>query len=130
MIITEIWKPIPEQESYFISSWGRIWSDESQIFLRPYIHKSRNNYYWRSTIKGKKYINHLLMGHIFMEKEFLELQLLHPDKRIQMDHLDTNTLNNNLNNFEWVTESVNKIRMHRNRKSFITFNSNPSNITF
>ena len=116
----EKWKRLKEDNRYLISSWGRIFSLTSEKVIRPYIHKSRSNNYLRVCLREKKYMVHVLVAMNFKAKEYALIKALHPDKIIQVDHNDRNTLNCNVNNVSFLTESENKIHMHET--NIIKFN--------
>ena len=92
--MTEVWKPCLVDSNYLVSSWGRVYSKKSKHLLKPQIDKSRANNYMRVNIKGKKHYLHRLIAGAFLGDQ----------PNMQVDHMDRNTLNNNLSNLRWVTE--------------------------
>lgn len=123
----EKWKRIRGHKSYLISSWGRIFSLKSEKVLRPYIHKSRDNTYLRVEIDSKKYMVHVLVGLHFHFKQMNELQALFPEKELDVDHKDRNTLNCNENNLRWLTHSENISHFHETSK--LKFNGKSYSLT-
>lgn len=115
----ERWKRVQGEKGYLISSWGRIFSLKSERIIRPYLHKSRSNYYLRIELNRKKYLVHCLVANNFLKNQKRELEILFPNANLQVDHLDRNTLNPNLKNLMWKTESENKI--HRHETDIIKF---------
>jgi hypothetical protein len=107
----EKWKRIAQEKGYLVSSWGRIFSLKSSKIMRPYFHKSRSSTYLRVNLGGKKYFVHTLVATNFKKKEFQNMLLENPQATLQVGHDDRNTLNNNLNNISWETESQNKTHM-------------------
>ena len=114
----EKWKPIKGAANYLISSWGRVYSLGSKKFMKAYIHKSRANTYLRVSIRKKKHMVHVLVADHFMAHQKNMLQEIFPEEKLQVNHLDRNTLNCNLSNLNWETESENKIHMHKTNKVF------------
>jgi hypothetical protein len=125
--MSEIWKDIPGQVGYQASNLGRIksldkvitannrWGDAQECFhpsviLATSTSKSRNgNRYERVTLKvanGKRicaYV-HRLVAFAFLRNE---------NYLLQVNHKDGNTLNNNVENLEWVTQSENILHSYR-----------------
>lgn len=95
----EKWKKCKSEKDYLISSWGRVFSLKTGKKLRPYLHKSRCNYYFRIELGGKKYFVHRLVADAFLKND---------NNKPQVDHNDRNTLNNNVKNLSWITEKENK----------------------
>jgi hypothetical protein len=94
----EIWNPIKincdekTYEGYYISNFGRIKYDD--ILKNPTI----SNKYEKISILGKQLLVHRLVAEAFISN---------PENKPQVDHIDTNVLNNNLTNLRWVTPSEN-----------------------
>ena len=115
----ERWKRVKENPQYLISSWGRIFSLKIERLLTPSIDKARCNYYVRIHLDGRKQRVHWLVALNFKRKQYEALKLLYPDAKIQVDHDDRNTLNNNVTNVNFKTESQNKY--HRHETDIISF---------
>lgn len=101
-LINEIWKEIPnhlvnKKNGYLISSYGRIKypkGDVSKGYKQAnYISITLNHATWRI---------HRLVAEVFIPKPIVNTELY-----TQVNHKDTNTLNNCVDNLEWVTPSQN-----------------------
>ncbi len=97
----EIWKPVIGYEGYYnISSFGRIFSVKKnrEIIIKPYI-VSKNGYkscgvtLYKDKILKRKIIARLVA----------EAFIPNPENKPQVNHIDFNSLNNNISNLEWVT---------------------------
>jgi len=109
----EQWKDIKDYQGiYQVSSYGRIksfnkWNGHRFIkeerILKPTLHIERGNYK-RNTIclskkkKRKHFKIHRLVGLAFIPN---------PLNKPEINHIDSNPLNNNVNNLEWVTRQEN-----------------------
>lgn len=98
----EIWKEIPnhlvnKKNGYLISSYGRIKYPKGDVSIgykqANYISISLNHATWRI---------HRLVAEVFIPKPIVNTELY-----TQVNHKDTNTLNNYVDNLEWVTPSQN-----------------------
>lgn len=96
----EKWKPIKGFDGYFISSYGRIWSNKQKArFMEP--HNTGRGYLMIGLyIKNKAYhkLVHRLVAEAFIEN---------PLKLPQVNHKDENKQNNHVNNLEWCTQKYN-----------------------
>lgn len=99
----EQWTRLTYENQFLISSYGRIFCTKTKYFIRPYIHKSRANYYLRVNIGPKKYMLHVLVAKHFVNYVSVD--------HIEVDHLDGNTLNPAAYNLVWSTKSDNKYKM-------------------
>lgn len=110
----EVWKKIEGFDGYAISNFGKILSLERTI-IKSNGRKQRNkelikkthvahNKYYSTTIKNKPLSIHRLLAEHFIPN---------PLNLPCVDHIDQDKSNNQLNNFRWVTYSMNSqnIRM-------------------
>ena len=98
----ELFRDIAGYEGkYQITSWGRVYSVDSQKYLKPEVNEKG---YLRVDLyaeNGKRthYKIHRLVADAFIENKY--------DKP-QINHKDGNKQNNSVTNLEWVTDSENK----------------------
>lgn len=92
-------KQIENFPKYYITSFGRVWSENKHQWLKPTINQQGN--YQREYVSlgrgNKKYI-HRLVAQAFVPN---------PNNYDEVDHIDTNGLNNHANNLRWVTHQQN-----------------------
>jgi len=103
----ETWKNI-EHSDFYVSNWGRVWNIQTKKFIRAHVHKSRANYYLRVNLGKRKKMVHVLVASYFHENVI--------GAKAQVDHKDTNTLNNSATNLKWVTSSENHFLKHLRNK--------------
>lgn len=98
-------------ENYVLSNTGEVYSKKRKIFLKPWLNKIkvikkngtiRYQKYKRIQLskngKTKKFYLHRLLAQYFLEN---------PENKPCVDHIDGDSLNNNLNNLRWATISEN-----------------------
>lgn len=94
----EIFKPIKYNKNYFISNLGRAYVKEhfSTVFIRGKLLKLTVlcTGYQTISIDRKKYLIHRLVAEHFIKKRI---------GRNVVNHKDSNRINNNVSNLEWVT---------------------------
>ena len=87
---------------YAITSHGRVYSYISNRFLKPSINR-RNNKYPRLYINLGRGTENRFYIHQLVAKAFIP----NPENKPEIDHIDTNALNNCINNLRWVTHEEN-----------------------
>lgn len=93
-------QPIENFEDYYITTFGRVWSNKTHRWLKPTVNKNSKNHYREYVSLGrgnKKYI-HRLVAEAFLPKI---------EGCDEVDHIDTNGLNNHVENLKWVTHNQN-----------------------
>lgn len=95
----EMIKQIEEFPNYYITSLGRVWSNYSKKWLTPSINqRGKHKRYYVSLGRGNKRYIHRLVAEAFIPN---------PYNLPEVDHKDTNGLNNNVNNLQWSTHQEN-----------------------
>lgn len=92
-------KQIDNFPDYFITTFGRVWSEKTQRWLKP-IDNNRGSHHrlYISLGRGNKRYIHRLVAEAFIPKvEGCE----------EVDHIDANGLNNYVENLRWVTHNQN-----------------------
>lgn len=87
---------------YAITSHGKVYSYISNHFLKPTINR-RNNKYPRLYINLGRGTENRFYIHQLVAKAFIP----NPENKPEIDHIDTNALNNCINNLRWVTHEEN-----------------------
>lgn len=92
-------KTIEQYPNYLITSFGRVWSNQSQKWLTPTINKRGNHQReYVSLGRGNKEYIHRLVAKAFIPN---------PNNYDEVDHIDANGLNNHADNLRWVTHQQN-----------------------
>ena len=89
---------------YFITEDGGVFRDGKE--LKPYILKKKGKPTYKvvSILNQNKYVHRLVA----------ELYIPNPDNLPEVDHIDTNKINNHYTNLEWVSRKENRDRAIRN----------------
>ena len=95
----EMWKPIKGFDGYYVSSFGRVYSDNKKGVLSA--HTDNCGYWHISLYKNKKRYTKLL--HRFVAEAFVE----NPNGYMEVNHKDENKNNNYAGNLEWCTRKYN-----------------------
>lgn len=114
----EEWKIIPFEDRYEVSNLGNIRNIKTK-----HIKSCRTNKggYLRVTLypSGLTYTVHQLVARVWLSTTYVV--------GLEVDHLDSNKLNNTVNNLEWVTQQENIRRIsERGRKANINGSNNPA----
>lgn len=102
MVAIEIYKDIEGYEGkYQITTWGRVYSVDSERFIKPCENEKG---YLRIDLKDargkrKHHKVHRLVANAFIPNY---------DNKPQVNHKDGNKANNSVTNLEWVTDKENK----------------------
>ena len=92
-------KQIENFPNYYVTTFGRVWSEHSHKFLKPTIDKRGNHQREYVPLgRGNKEYVHRLVANAFIPN---------PNNYEEIDHIDTNGLNNHSNNLKWVTYQQN-----------------------
>ncbi len=99
--IDEVWKDLTDFEGiYKVSNYGRILRIKTNSVLKSSLSSCKKYYRIELCKDGKKYrrlIHRLLCIHF----------LPNPNNYQEINHIDHNSLNNNLNNLEWINDMGN-----------------------
>lgn len=97
----EVWKPIQGFENYYITNYGRVWSTISNRWLKPQLNQRGNHKrYYVSLGRNNKKLVHRLVAEAFLPN---------PYNLPEIDHKDTNGLNNHVNNLRWCSHNENMV---------------------
>lgn len=115
-------KEIPEYPKYLINIHGQVFSTKSNKILTP-IDRSGNGYLSIKLWENNKTVNLLL--HRVLARVFLNLPSL--DSELEVDHIDTNPLNNSLDNLQVLDKNSHKIKTCEDRGHTIGGSNNNKN---
>mgnify|MGYP003659218186 CR=1 FL=1 len=120
----EVWKDIPNYEGlYQVSNFGNVKSLERDIYNKNgnlhYRQKEKLmslniSYHYQKVnlqkdFKSKKYYVHHLVSILFLN------HIPNGSTKIVIDHIDSNKFNNNVNNLQIVSQSINIIKAIKRR---------------
>ena len=92
-------KQIENFPQYYITSFGRVWSENTHRWLKPTINqRGSHQREYVSLGRGNKEYIHRLVAKAFIPN---------PNNYDEVDHIDTNGLNNHADNLRWVTRQQN-----------------------
>ena len=94
--LDEVWSDVAGFPNYLVSSFGRVWSDYSMGFLKPY---SMNGYHIGVGLRlhGRRYSTYV---HQLVAKAFVP----NPRNLPVVRHLDDDPFNNYFENLAWGTQ--------------------------
>jgi len=100
----EEWKDIEDFPNYEVSSWGNVRNKRSGRTLKPRIHKSGEYITHESLLYNEDYPRgkHIRV-HRLVAKAFIPLV----EGKKCVDHIDSNPINNRVENLRWVDKSEN-----------------------
>jgi len=106
----EVWKKYFDWP-YMVSNLGRVTDMKGNIKVLQK-HKCKKDYYYRITlynngVKKKEYV-HRMVGFLFVDGYDNSI------KRTEINHLNKDTLNNIVENLQWVTHSENVLHSYEN----------------
>lgn len=97
----ELFKKIEGFEGYYISTWGRVYSEKVNGFLKPF-----------TTGKGYLKVDLHKNGkrtHKKVHRLVAEAFIPNPLGKPQVNHIDGNKKNNSYTNLEWCTNQENQL---------------------
>ena len=100
-IFNEIWKDIPAYKNYQISNIGRLYNKLSKKFIKG----GSDGRYMRISLKRNDSYYSYYSLHRLVAINFIP----NLENKPYVNHKDSNTFNNRVDNLEWVTQSENMI---------------------
>lgn len=94
------------ENEYSISPNGDVFSKKRNKFLKPYITKRDIYKYVHLYKSGKR-------KEVSVHRLVAETFIPNPENKLMVNHIDGNTLNNSVNNLEWVTNQENQLHAIR-----------------
>lgn len=85
-------------ETHCISKEGEVYKLSSKSYIKLSKHMFKNNAYLDFVVGNKTYLLHRVLAETFIPNK---------NNKDYVDHIDGNTLNNNLTNLRWATASEN-----------------------
>ncbi len=109
----EQWLPIDGYETlYEVSNLGKVRNKHGKLIKGFHQLKPSGLGYWRTTLtkkqKGKHFQTHRLVAAAFIPN---------PENKPQVNHIDYNSINNNVENLEWCTASENERHSRVNKRN-------------
>lgn len=113
----EIWKDIIDYEGlYQVSNLGRVRSCDRYVqhylgkrLVREYILKQTDNHKYYTVTLARNNTRKTSRIHKLVAIHFIE----NPKKYLEVNHIDGNSLNNNVNNLEWCNRSQNQLHAYK-----------------
>lgn len=97
----EIWKPVNGYDGrYWISSFGRVWSNITKKILSAHINSNGYENVQLFKLHGGSQV---VRVHRLVAEAFIQ----NPDNLPEVNHKDENSLNNHASNLEWCTHQYN-----------------------
>ena len=100
----EYMEPWPRNRKFIIYENGQIWSCFRNRFLGVYENGPQG--YWRVSMCGKSYSVHRVVAETFIPND-------DPERKIFVDHKDSDPSNNHRSNLQWITPSDNAKKAKR-----------------
>lgn len=96
---TEVWRKIKDFPTYSVSNKGRIRNDNRECIRKIFIDKDGYPF----VILSKNGSSATCRVHKLVANAFIP----NPENKPYVDHIDTDRINNNVNNLRWVTQKEN-----------------------